>query len=62
MLAHTKVFGDYRGPEDVINKTSCFTEINVIENYAPVRRATITVQNTDGQPLPDAKVEFKLYN
>lgn len=62
MLMHTCVFGDYRGPEDVIRRTKCFTEINVVGNYAPVRRATVRVEDADGKAVPGATVEFKIYN
>ena len=62
MLMHTCVFGDYRGPEDVIRRTKCFTEINVVGNYAPVRRATVRVEDADGKAVSGATVEFKIYN
>ncbi len=62
MLMHTKVFGRYNGPEEVMLRTPRYTEINVIENYAPAARAVVTVLDTDGQPAADAKVEFKVYN
>ncbi len=62
MLMHTKVFGNYSGPEDVVNKSSNFTEINIIDNYAPCSTVNITVVDTFNNPVPDAKVEFKLYN
>ena len=62
MLMHTKVFGNYSGPEDVVNKTANFTEINIIDNYAPCSTVNITVVDTQNIPVPGAKVEFKLYN
>ena len=62
MLMHTKVFGNYSGPEDVVNKSSNFTEINIIDNYAPCSTVNITVVDSFNNPVPDAKVEFKLYN
>ncbi len=62
MLMHTCVFGDYRGPEDVIRRTKCFTEINVVGNYAPVRRATGRIEDADGKAISGATVEFKIYN
>lgn len=62
MLMHTRVYGDYRGPEDVIQRTECFTEINVVETYAPVRRSVVTVTDTDGNPVAGAAVEFKIFN
>ncbi|MBP9987028.1 MAG: transglutaminase domain-containing protein [Bacteroidales bacterium] len=62
MLLHTKAFGNYDGPEDVISKTKCYTEINVIRNYIPTRRTTVTVVDEEGNPVEGARVEFKIYN
>ena len=62
MLLHTKVFGDYDGPEDVIQRTAAYTEINVIRGYVPARRTTVTVVDAQGSPVPGASVEFKIYN
>lgn len=62
MLMHTKVFGHYDGPEEVMERTACFTEINVIDNYAPTSRIDVLVVDEQGKPVKGAKVEFKLYN
>lgn len=62
MLMHTRVTGDYNGPEDVIQRTNCFTEINVIDNYAPVRRSVVKVVDAEGNAVEGATVEFKIYN
>ena len=62
MLMHTKVFGRYNGPEEVMSRTSGYTEINVIGNYAPTTQATVTVTTPDNQPVKNAQVDFKLYN
>ena len=62
MLMHTKVFGDYDGPEEVMSRTACYTEINVIDNYAPTSQVTVVVTDSAGRPQSDALVEFKLYN
>ena len=62
MLMHTKVFGRYEGPEDVMSSTNCYTEINVIDNYAPTARAVVQVVDAGGKPVSGATVEFKLYN
>ena len=61
MLLHTKVYGDYRGEEDVIVKTPCHTEINVIRGYVPARRAVVTVEE-GGVPVAGATVSFHIYN
>ncbi len=62
MLMHTLVYGDYRGPEDVIRRTHSFTEINVIGNYVDTRRNIVTVVDSDGNPVEGARVEFCIYN
>lgn len=63
MLMHTNVFGKYDGPEDVVRRTPNYTEINVIENYAPESASLqVNVIDVDGKPVEGAKVEFKIYN
>ena len=61
LLLHTKVYGDYHGDEDVIQRTPCYTEINVIRGYVPARRTVVTVLD-DGRPVPGATVSFHIYN
>lgn len=62
MLMHTKVFGRYQGPEEVMKETDGYTEINVIDNYAPSAKTTVLVVDADGNPVEGAEVEFKIYN
>ncbi|MBO7610237.1 MAG: transglutaminase domain-containing protein [Muribaculaceae bacterium] len=62
MLMHTKVFGNYDGPEEVVSKTDCYTEINITSNYAPTSRIDVLVLDEQGRPAEGALVEFKLYN
>ena len=62
MLMHTKVFGRYNGPEEIMHQNPNFTEINIIGNYAPSASATVQIVDAAGQPVADAKVEFKVYN
>ena len=62
MLMHTKVAGDSHGPEQVVSRTPCYTEINVTSNYAPTSVRHIKVHDRNGNPVPNAIVEFKLYN
>lgn len=62
MLMHTKVFGKYNGPEEVMKRTATYTEINVIDNYAPTARTDVKVIDENGKTVPDATVDFKLYN
>ena len=62
MLMHTRVFGDYRGPEDVMLRSSNYTEINLIDNYGATSRVKFRVVDAQGQPVEQALVEFKIYN
>ena len=62
LLLHTKVFGKYNGPEDIMRQTSSFAEINVTSNYAPVTQTDITVVDTLGNIVSGAHVEFGIYN
>ncbi len=62
MLVNTTVFGDYEGPEDVLQKDPLFTRINVLENYAPIKKVTVSVVDLSGKPCDSAQVEFQLYN
>lgn len=62
LLMHTRVRGDYRGKEDVIQRTNCFTEINVIDNYAPTRKTTVKVVDAQGKAVEGAQVEYKIFN
>ena len=38
---HTKVFGKYNGPEDVMARTSGYTEINVIVTSLSLPKETL---------------------
>ncbi|MBQ7426680.1 MAG: transglutaminase domain-containing protein [Prevotella sp.] len=62
MLMHTKAFGDYDGPEEVMSRTPCYTEINVIDNYAPTSRIDVKVVDAQGKAVEGAQVAYKLYN
>ncbi len=63
MLMHTNVIGRYDGPEEVVQQNPNYTEINVIENYAPESaKVIVTVVDEDGTPVEGAKVNFQIYN
>lgn len=63
MLMHTKVFGRYCGPEEVLNETPCYTEINVVGNYAPDPAGVdVSVVDAGGKPVPGATVGYHVYN
>ena len=62
LLLHTRVFGDYDGPEEVISRSANYTEINVVDNYGKTAKTTFTVVDADGKPQAHLPVEFKIYN
>ena len=62
LLLHTRVFGDYDGPEEVISRSANYTEINVVDNYGKTAKTTFTVVDMDGKPQANLPVEFKIYN
>ncbi|WP_320167981.1 transglutaminase domain-containing protein [Mangrovibacterium marinum] len=62
LLEHTRVYGKYFGPEDVVAKEDRFSELNLTTNYAAVKRIFVEVKNADGSPATQANVEFQLYN
>ncbi|MBQ8838042.1 MAG: transglutaminase domain-containing protein [Bacteroidales bacterium] len=63
MLMHTNVFGHYDGPEEIVDVSPNYTEINVIQNYAPdAARLEVKVTDEDGTPIEGVRVQFKIYN
>ena len=62
MLMHTKVFGRYDGPEEVVLESPNYTEINLIDNYATTARADFRVVDAAGKPVEGARVDFCIYN
>ena len=62
MLMHTKVFGHYEGPEEVMLEGPNFTEVNLIDNYAETARADFRVVDASGAPVDSACVDFMIYN
>ncbi|MBO4574931.1 MAG: transglutaminase domain-containing protein [Bacteroidales bacterium] len=62
LLVHTRVFGDYNGPEEVIDRNANYTEINVVENYAATAKLNVKVVDAEGKAVKGARVDFKIYN
>ncbi|WP_145146358.1 transglutaminase domain-containing protein [Paenibacillus xylanexedens] len=62
MLINTRIYADYPGPEDITLSEKGFTEINLLENYAPTRVIGVKVKNEQGEPVTGASVRFELYN
>lgn len=62
MLMNTRVLGPYDGPEEKLQVTPDYTDINVTSNYAPTTTVSVSVVGPDGQPVDSANVDFRLYN
>lgn len=62
MLMFTKVFGDYTSNEEVIERTDGYTEINVTNNYTPVKQNTVKVVDENGNAVEGANVMYTIYN
>ena len=62
LLMHTRAFGNYNGPEEVMSRTKNYTEINLIGNYAATASVQVRILDRNGNPVDNAKVEFRIYN
>ena len=62
MMVHSNVFGFYRGGEEVNYRNALYAKVNMLSNYAPTRQLKVTVYDANNQPVPGAKVKYKLYN
>ncbi|MCG7408483.1 transglutaminase-like domain-containing protein [Paenibacillus sp. ACRRX] len=61
MLVNTRVSADYNGPEEICSDHPWYAEINMLDNYAPVKQITVQVVDAKGAPV-EAEVHFQLYN
>ncbi|CAM4032746.1 transglutaminase domain-containing protein [Paenibacillus alkaliterrae] len=62
MLINTRVPANYPGPEDITLAHEWYTEINLLDGYAPARTITVVVKDGNGRPVDGAHVQFQLYN
>ncbi|MDP4221682.1 MAG: transglutaminase domain-containing protein [Bacteroidota bacterium] len=62
MLIHTRSFGAGYGDENYINKFRLYSEVNNLSSYASTKRIWVKVTDAMGKAVPDAYVEYKLYN
>ena len=62
MMVHSNVSGDYKGSEEVNQKEPWFSKINILANYAPVKKLQVKVIDVNGKPVKNARVDFGLYN
>ncbi|MBW6491426.1 MAG: transglutaminase-like domain-containing protein [Lentimicrobium sp.] len=62
LMTHTFVFGNYRGNEEVIEKSNRYARLNLLTNYTLTKSLPVNVIHKDGNPVSGANVEFGLYN
>lgn len=62
MMVHSNAFGKYKGTEEVNHQTNLFSRVNMLGNYTEAKKVTVNVIDEVGKPVPDAVVDFKLYN
>lgn len=63
MMVHSNCFGKYAGNEDVNFQNALYAKINMLGNYAPTKKISITVKDpVSEKPVAGADVMFKLYN
>jgi hypothetical protein len=62
MLVNTRVLGNYTGPEEITLSHEWYTELNLLDNYAPVKKITVKVTNREGNPIPGATIYFQVFN
>ncbi|MFO8002343.1 MAG: transglutaminase domain-containing protein [Marinilabilia sp.] len=62
MLLHHRTYGHIDTDEAIVQQTPRYTEVNVLERYAPADSIVIQVLDDDDQPLENARVEFQLVN
>ncbi len=62
MLTSAFVQGRYRGDEELLSSRRQYSRINTLPVYADTRVVTVAVQDEHGRPVPDAWVDFRVYN
>ncbi len=62
MLVHTRAYGKYFGTEEIINDEMRFSELNLIKNYAEIKKITVLVLDSANKPIQNANVDFSIYN
>ncbi|MFC5649664.1 transglutaminase-like domain-containing protein [Paenibacillus solisilvae] len=61
MLVNTRVPSNYPGPEEITLAHPWYTEINLLNQYAPSKTIKVNAVYPDGTPAA-AKISFQLYN
>lgn len=62
MLVSAKIPGCYKGPEERVMSYDGYLSINLLSNYAPTRKLTVTVKDRQGNLVDSANVSFNVFN
>lgn len=62
IMMHTNTFGKYFGDEKTLNESDLYSQLNLLSNYAPTKKATVTVIDELGKPIKGVGVDFMVYN
>jgi len=62
MLCNTTVYGNYTSGEEPLKSTDIYTQVNLIDNYAPSKKVFVKTVAADLTPIENASVEYQLYN
>jgi len=62
LFMQARVFGKYISEEEVVSVTPNQTNVNVTGNYTDVKKVVVNVRDVQGKPVPQARVEYKIYN
>lgn len=62
MLLHHRTYGHIPTMEEIVTVNRYYTEVNVLDRYAPVKKIFVKVEDENGTPLEGAVVDFHFPN
>lgn len=62
MMVHTKAFGKYISEGEILFENENYSIINTLSKYADTKKINVIVNDINGNPVSDARVNFGLFN
>lgn len=62
MYVESEVFGKYNGQEEIVYVNESGSGVNVTSHYTRIVPTVVQVIDENGQPVENAKVEYKIFN
>ena len=62
MYVESEVFGKYNGQEEIVYVNESGSGVNVTSHYTRTVPTVVQVIDENGQPVENAKVEYKIFN